>query len=304
MHSDSRNCRPAITMLIAFTLVTALGIGCGPDEQAKKAKARPSAPLSSREIKFPAMAVDGGTVYVAQQPDSSDELSIDQLILRADQELASGNIDEALSLIAKVRDQEDTAIYFKQSVARILFGAGEMDAAVEVYDEILKERPDMKPQLWQRGLALYYAGQFEKGVEQFETHQTYNSQDVENSVWHMLCQSQLSSVEEAREKMIQIDEDTRIPMKQVFEMFAGSGSPEAVFEACSYDPQNPQRNGSIYHGLLYVGLFQEMNGDQEASNETMRKALKCKPLMVGLMAHVAEGHLRARKAYPVDAKED
>ena len=178
-----------------------------------------------------------------------------------------------------------------------------MKEAAKVYDSVLESAPQIKPQLWQRGLALYYAERFEDAVDQFNSHQTYNTQDVENAVWHLVCNAKVSSVDEARKKMIQIKRDTRIPMKQVFEMFAGAGSPELVLEAAGYDKDKVKPDSSIYHGLLYIGLFHEMNGDKEASIEWMKKALKYKPYIPGLMGHVAEGHLRARNAYP-DQKPD
>ena len=221
-----------------------------------------------------------------------------KLLVMAERSLYENDVDAAIAAIAEARQRKDLSFGFKMDVAKILFGAGKMKESAEVYDEVLTQQPDIKPQLWQRGLALYYAEQFEKGVDQFDTHQTYNSQDVENSVWHLLCQSRLTSVEEARKSMIQIEEDSRVPMKQVFDMFAGKGSPEQVIAASGYDEDNIVRNGSTYHGWLYVGLFHEMMGDQKAANEAMKTALKCKPIIPGLMGFVAEGHLRVRGDFP------
>lgn len=227
-------------------------------------------------------------------------LRISELGILAENALADNDIETVTAAVAEIRSRENIPGRVKNEIARILFGAGEMKDSVAVYDEILETFPSDKPQMWQRGLALYFADEFEKGVDQFESHQTFNSQDVENSVWHLLCKSRLTSVEEARKEMILIEHDSRVPMKQVFDMFAGSGSPEEVLKACGYDKDDIKPDGSIYHGLLYVGLFHEMIGDQEASNQSMIEALKYKPSMSGLMGHVAEGHLRTRKAYPTN----
>ncbi len=233
------------------------------------------------------------------KPDLS-ETSSEVLVRKADGALAAKDIETVIKIMGEFQKRDNVSPRFKMEAARILFGAGDMKNAAKLYDEILEVRPEIKPQLWQRGLALYYAEEFEKGVDQFDTHQTFNSQDVENSVWHMLCQSRLTSVDEARKGMIKIEQDTRIPMKQVFDMFAGAGTPQEVLDACGYEEGKQRRDSSIYHGLLYVGLFHEMMGDQEASNESMKEALGYKPHIAGLMGHVAEGHLRARKAYPTD----
>jgi len=226
------------------------------------------------------------------------DMRLSELGLLAESAVGKNDIESVTAAIAEIRSRKEVTGQMKMGIARILFGAGAMKESAEVYDEILEAYPDNKPELWQRGLALYYADEFEKGVDQFESHQTFNSQDVENSVWHLLCQSRLTSVDEARKKMIHIEKDSRVPMKQVFDMFAGTGSPEEVLDACGYEKGKPKLSNDIYHGLIYVGLFHEMTGNQKASNEAMIEALAYKPEMNGLMGHVAEGHLRARKAYP------
>ncbi len=233
-----------------------------------------------------------------KKSDTTKKPTLVELLSDAEAALEANKIDDAKASATAAQSLSKTNYRAKMEIARILFGCGAMKESAAVYDEVVEGIPDAKPQLWQRGLALYYAEEFEKGVDQFESHQTYNSQDVENSVWHLLCKAKVTSLAEAREEMIKIERDSRIPMKQVFEMFAGTGSPEAVLKACSYDPKKVMANSEIYHGLLYVGLFHEMMGDQEASNKSMTEALKFKPRIQGLMGHVAEGHLRARKAYP------
>jgi len=235
-------------------------------------------------------------------PKSNAERSINELISVASSALSKNDIETAKDALTVAREKTDDDLQATSDVARLLFGAGEMKTSAEVYSKMLEIRPEIKPQLWQRGLALYYAERYEDGVDQFDTHQTHNSQDVENSVWQLLCKSKLSSVEEARKTMIQIEHDSRIPMKQVFDMFAGTGSPEEVIAASGYDAEKIQRNGTTYHAWLYVGLFHEMMGDQESSIDAMKTALKCKPFIPGLMGYVAEGHLRVRDAYPVDGE--
>lgn len=237
------------------------------------------------------------------EPKPLDTLGIDELIRLATENLKSNKVDAAKLALAEARKKSDQSPEAKSEIAKLLFGAGEMKASVEVYDEILKLQPKLKPELWQRGLALYFAEDFEAGVDQFDTHQGFNSQDVENSVWQLLCKSRLTSVEEARKTMIKIDGDNRVPMKEVFNMFAGTGTPEEVIEATGYDAVKLICSRESYHGWLYVGLFHEMMGDQEAANEAMKTALKCKVDVPGLMGHVAEGHLRVRGAYPVEVKK-
>lgn len=175
------------------------------------------------------------------------------------------------------------------------YAAGDMERSVQAYDLVLEANPSLKPRLWQRGLALYYNEEYLRGVDQFESHQTLNTQDVENSVWHLLCQAKLTSVDEARQSMIQINGDFRVPMKQVFQLFAGTATPEDVLKASGYKQGSLRQSSELYHGLIYVGLYYEMMGDQDASIDAMEQAVECLPPMVGLMSHVADTHLKLRK---------
>ena len=54
-------------------------------------------------------------------------------------------------------------------IADIRFVAGNIPGAIESYNKVIELQPESKPHLWQRGLALYYAEDFEEGKLQFES---------------------------------------------------------------------------------------------------------------------------------------
>lgn len=143
--------------------------------------------------------------------------------------------------------------------------------AVAAFDQVVKLAPESKPQLWQRGLALYYTGQYQEGREQFETHQTVNTADVENAAWHFICVARAESVDAARKALIPIEGDTRVPMKQVHELFAGKGSVEAVLAAAETGEGEDLKNHRCY-AHLYLGLYFEALGDEAKAKEHLLKA--------------------------------
>ena len=59
--------------------------------------------------------------------------------------------------------------------------------SVAAFDKLIALAPNTAPQLWQRGLSLYYVEKFAEGRKQFEIHQTVNPNDVENAAWHFIC---------------------------------------------------------------------------------------------------------------------
>lgn len=209
---------------------------------------------------------------------------------------AEGHYQEAARLAEKVVAERDSTS-MRIHLGSCYFMRGEMAKAVAAYDQALKLEPNVAPQLWQRGLALYYAKRFKEGQEQFETHQTYNTQDVENAVWHMLCRSQVDGLEKAREDLIPIERDSRIPMKQIHQLFAGSASVDEVIKAAESVSDAERRKESLYYAHLYIGLYQEMCGDHDESRKSMRAAMKVNPIPEQyLMGKVAEVQLQLRKA--------
>ena len=169
------------------------------------------------------------------------------------------------------------------------FFKGEIKESLKYWDQEIALQPQRAPYHWQLGLALYYAGEFEKGVAQFVTHQTVNGHDVENAVWHFLCvtKAKEGSLEKARKNLIPIEGDTRIPMKQIHELFGGKGTAESVLAV------SKTRNDLCY-AHLYLGLYEEALGDKEKSLAHIKKAA-VDYKMDHYMGRVAQVHYLVRK---------
>lgn len=177
------------------------------------------------------------------------------------------------------------------------FFAGRMKEALAAWDRVVELEPRQAPYHWQRGIALYYAGRYEDGVAQFESHQTVNPQDVENAVWHFLCvvRAKDGSVELARKKYIPITRDPRVPMKEIHALFAGSGSEEAVLKAAQAPQDEPGRlRNHLCYAHLYLGLYHEALGHPDRSLAHMKKAA-VDYRMDHYMGRVAQVHYQLRR---------
>jgi tetratricopeptide (TPR) repeat protein len=75
------------------------------------------------------------------------------------------------------------------------FERGRIDESVAKFNQLVTVAPRAMPQLWQRGIALYYAGRYDDCRKQFEAHRTVNPDDVENAAWHFLCVARAESPE-------------------------------------------------------------------------------------------------------------
>src|SRR6266851_9162895 len=92
------------------------------------------------------------------------------------------------------------------------FQQGRIAQAVDGFDRVAKLVPSYAPQLWQRGIALYYAGRYKDCRAQFESHRTVNPADVENAAWHFACAAKADTPEVARAALLPVGPDPRRPM--------------------------------------------------------------------------------------------
>jgi lipoprotein NlpI len=172
------------------------------------------------------------------------------------------------------------------------FYAAKPKESVAAFDQLIKLQPDAKPQLWQRGLSLYYTGQFKEGREQFEVHQTVNPNDVENAAWHFICVAKAASIEEARKHLIPIKGDSRIPMAEVHDLFAGTGSVEAVMKAAEAGDE-PEKTNQLCYAHLYLGLYFEALGQTDkAKTHMLKSAIDYK--MEHYMGKTSQVHIKLR----------
>lgn len=176
-----------------------------------------------------------------------------------------------LSLTGNAAEPLTPDQWFDQGVKS--FHEAKPKESVAAFDELIKRVPSAKPQLWQRGLALYYTGDYKTGREQFEVHQTVNKADVENAAWHFICVARQENIEAARKVLIPIEGDSRVPMKEVHDLFAGKGSAEAVLKAAETGDGVALRNHRCYANL-YLGLYFEALGEIEKAKMHMLKAAK------------------------------
>jgi lipoprotein NlpI len=170
------------------------------------------------------------------------------------------------------------------------FLAGRTAESVAGFDQVVKLAPDAAPQLWQRGIALYYAGRYRDCRAQFESHRTVNPNDVENPAWHFMCVARAESPQKARAALLPVGPDQRSPMREIYEMFKGTMTPDAVLKAARSDPS------SQFFAELYVGLYYDALNDDRRAREHL--TIAASPRLAdagGYMHRVATLHPRLRK---------
>jgi lipoprotein NlpI len=163
------------------------------------------------------------------------------------------------------------------------FEAGRIAESAEAFDQIARLRPDIAPDLWQRGIALYYAGRYQDCRQQFESHRTVNPNDVENAAWHFLCVARQESPDRARMALLPVGPDARVPMAQVYELFRGRLDPQQVLTAAG------ARLDGQFFAHLYLGLYYEALGNTRLALEHITTAADPRFAAVGGYMHMVAG---------------
>jgi lipoprotein NlpI len=166
------------------------------------------------------------------------------------------------------------------------FRSGRIAESVAAFDTLARLQPERAPGLWQRGIALYYAGRYQDCRTQFESHRTVNPDDVENAAWHFACVARGESPAQARAALLPVGPDSRNPMREIYEMFRGTLPPEQVLAAAGGQLE------AEFYAHLYLGLYFESLGNSPRALEHITAAAADRYAAAGGYMHtVARIHL-------------
>ena len=140
---------------------------------------------------------------------AEDDTLSEEVAAKVMEAYQGGDFDEAIALTEGIPDDSSWVRVRAASLQRrgeARFFEADIAGSIEDFDAYLTYFPDQDPHHWQRGLSYYYAQAYEEGKSQFARHQTVNTQDVENAVWHYLCAVR------AQDELIPILLDHLVPM--------------------------------------------------------------------------------------------
>jgi lipoprotein NlpI len=210
-----------------------------------------------------------------------------------------GALQQLEPLLMAADLEQPTKPRIRELAARVLLLRGEehfrqaqIAESIADFDRQVKLQPNQAAQHWQRGIAYYYAGEYEKGARQFELHRTVNPEDVENAAWHFLCvvRAPKGSIDAARKNLIPVTRDSRIPMQLIQQLFAGTKAPEDVLRALE-----EVGGTSKFYADLYVGLYYEAIGRDNESLRLIARAKDNPAATKNYMGDVARVHVVLRK---------
>lgn len=186
------------------------------------------------------------------------------------------------------RDPKAAAAYDHRGSEQFILG--HIKESLEDFDRYLKLQPKAAPGHWKRGISLYYAGRYEDGRKQFKDGDKIFADDVENAVWHFLCNAKIQGIDKARAEMLKIGKDNRVPMMKVYDLFMAKCKPADVMAAAEAGETPAElRQQQFFYAHLYLGLYYDALGDKRKALEHM--SLAGGKYHLGYMGDVAHVHV-------------
>lgn len=155
----------------------------------------------------------------------------------------------------------------------VLFFLGQFPEAVNDYDKMVQLNPALDAEHWRRGIAWFYAGDYQKAAGQFERYHSFDNVDRENGIWRYLCQRKAVGLEKAREGLLKYVKDDREPFGDVYQLFQGKITPDALLDKIRMAPvSEAERQKRMFYAELYVGLFEAVEDRPESARKYLRSA--------------------------------
>jgi len=146
--------------------------------------------------------------------------------------------------------------------------------AVADYEKMVEQDPSLEKSHWRRGIAYFYAGNYEKAARQFEIYDTFDNVDRENGIWRYFSQYKAYGRDKAREGLLKYAKDDREPFPDVYQLFEGKKTPEQILEKISSAQiSEGEREMRRFYAHLYIGLNFVVDGKRDEAVTQLRKAV-------------------------------
>ena len=220
--------------------------------------------------------VSCSTAVAQNESDAKDDVQMSPVALRAAafQAMQTGASVKAVAAVDKLLKALPNDPSTLRLAGDVYLRGGRSKEAVDLFDRYLKLEPSALAGLWQRGIALYFARDYKRGVKQFEVHREVNPNDVENAAWHFLCVAKAQSFEKAKTVVLPAPNDPRAPMEEVLQMLSTGDTEKVITKMESFPANTRLRESADFYGNFYLGLYADAAGDRVKAKRYLDLAAK------------------------------
>jgi lipoprotein NlpI len=154
------------------------------------------------------------------------------------------------------------------------FKLAEFAKSVAEYEKMVELDPSLEKSHWRRGIAYFYAGQYDKAAHQFEIYNSFDNVDRENGIWRYFSQRKAYGKEKAREGLLKYEKDDREPFPDVYQLFEGKRTPEQILAKIqAAQIGDDARESRYFYAHLYIGLNFAVEDRKDDAVKHLRKAV-------------------------------
>lgn len=177
-------------------------------------------------------------------------------------------------LTAEIAVQPDNLDLYSQRGDALFFQGKFQDAVVD-YDKMVVIDSKLETSHWRRGIACFYAEDYDQAAHQFEIYHTFDQVDRENGIWRYLSQVKSIGREKARKGLLKYSKDDREPFPSVYKLFAGEIAPEKILaDIAAAEIGKDDRAKRLFYAELYIGLNHFVEDEPEAAQRHLAEAVK------------------------------
>ena len=182
-------------------------------------------------------------------------------------------LEESLGAFADLRPDAPSPRHHQR--AEIMFRLGRFEEAVADYSVAARGgKPHDGDSCWERGLAQYYAGDYQGGAAQFARYHAVGATDIENGLWHFLCLAEVEGVEKARGAMLDYTRMREAPFPALWALYRGEGAAGDVLSAAASGDTERDREVRQFYAHYYLGKYYGAVNDDDRARTHLAAALE------------------------------
>ncbi len=184
------------------------------------------------------------------------------------------------------------------------FKMGNIMAAVQDWQVFIQLKPKKETEHWQICVGHALLGNYEEARKRFEWHWTVNTEDMEVAFWHFLCVARTEGLAKARESLMAVSGEERVPMVQIYALYKGESNESNVWLAVENGAPSPiERAQREFFAHYYLGLLRQAEGRFEDARTSVAKALDIARSHDGFIGDSPGGQLRGGDIAKVHFKQ-
>ncbi|MCA9114778.1 MAG: hypothetical protein KDA79_06795 [Planctomycetaceae bacterium] len=186
---------------------------------------------------------------------------------------AAARESQLVELTARLKETPENVGLLSRRGDVLFFLARFQESAAD-YNRMAELQPSLERSHWRRGIAWFYAEEYDRAAHQFEIYNSFDNVDRENGIWRFFSQYESAGREKARQGLLKYEKDDREPFPAVYRLFSGETTPEKILrDIAAADLDADEREKRLFYAQLYIGLNHAVEDRPQQALVHLREAV-------------------------------